>query len=528
MDPQVRAAWDAARPTRDHAIDVACPAPWLSLEFDPAGWVYVCCASHLYPLGRIGDDRLADLWAGPRIEVLRDALASWDLTVACGPCRFHLEHARFDPLAVAYDEHRIVDPQRTTPTMMQFALSNRCNLACEMCNPSLSSRLRTAAGLAPLPNRYDDRFFEELEPLLADLRLAKFQGGEPFLVPEHRRVWELLDRLERPPSLVVTTNGTVWTDTVAWVVDRFDTHVSISVDAATPETYASVRHGGDFDAVLANVERFDEAARRQGRRAHVSFCLLVHNWRELGAFLRWADRFDAPAAINLVSDAGLALHDLPLDQLEEVLAAWRAEERGWSTSLGANRGVWQTQLAQLDAVIGERRRDGWMPPRQVEAIPPAWFARAVARARTGRVREGELARQRARLVRWCEGGPVAALEVDLTGAVAAVGAVHPRLGIGIELVGRPIEDLPVAIAVADGRPIWLLDEAMVDGVGIVTFVLSDDGHRGTRGSVVRVVRLPRPQGGHDVLVAEDRMYERTDTPVVLRGTPTEVSSPADG
>lgn len=517
MKASVRDAWNAARPRTDHALDVACPAPWLSLEFDPSGWVYVCCASHLYPLGRIGDHSLTELWNGPRAQVLREALASWDLTVACGSCRWHLEHSRFDPVAVAYDEHRLDDPDRATPTMMQFALSNRCNFACSMCNPTLSSRLRNEAGLAPLPDRYDEAFFADLEPLLSGLRLAKFQGGEPFLIPEHRRVWEMLDALDDPPSILVTTNGSIWNDTVAWVVDRFDTQVSVSVDATTADSYSQIRRGGDFATLLENVERFDQAAIRQGRRVHVSFCLTAANWQELGPFLAWADRFDAPAAINLVSDKGLALHDLDVTELEAVGERWRSEDRGLCSELQANRGVWETQVAQLHHVIGQRRSDGFVPPRQSERVPPNWFTATDDKQSSFADEASHAARwrhERQRLRRWAEGGPVAELRIDAEGRVETIGSGHERLGLGPSLVGTQVVDLPAAIEAADGRPIWYLDAASLDGVGVTTFVLSATGVRGTPGSVVRVVSLPRA-AGHDIVVAEDRLYERTSQPVPM-------------
>lgn len=188
MEPAVRARWESARPTQDHPFETACVAPWVSIEFDPAGWVYACCTSGMYPLGRIGRDRLSDLWNGDRARVLRDALRRYDLSVACGPCRWHLEHGRMDPVAAVYDRYPVESDTPRAPHMMLFALSSRCNLGCVMCNPELSSTLRTEAGLAPLPSRYDDQFFEDLEPLLTELKLAKFLGGEPFLAPEHKRV----------------------------------------------------------------------------------------------------------------------------------------------------------------------------------------------------------------------------------------------------------------------------------------------------------------------------------------------------
>ncbi|MFM7069645.1 MAG: SPASM domain-containing protein, partial [Actinomycetes bacterium] len=169
MDPATRAAWAQARPGTGHAVDAACVAPWVTLEFDPTGWVYACCANQLYPLGRIGEDRLADLWGGPRQAVLREALGRWDMSVGCASCRWHMDHGRFDPDAAVYDRYPLTAADPAGPVAMTFALSNRCNLACVMCTPELSSTLRQRAGLAPIDSPYDDQFFEDLTPLLPGL-----------------------------------------------------------------------------------------------------------------------------------------------------------------------------------------------------------------------------------------------------------------------------------------------------------------------------------------------------------------------
>ena len=113
-------------------------------------------------LGRIGEQRLTELWGGPRARVLREALARDDLSVGCASCRWHLEHGRTDPDAAVYDRYPLGSSDPAGPVAMTFALSNRCNLACVMCTPELSSTLRHRAGLAPLRSPYDDEFFDDL------------------------------------------------------------------------------------------------------------------------------------------------------------------------------------------------------------------------------------------------------------------------------------------------------------------------------------------------------------------------------
>lgn len=519
MDRATREIWGAARP-KEPPFDTACIAPWVALEFDPQGWVFACCTSGLYPLGRIGEQRLSELWDGPRARVLKDALRRWDMSVACQPCRFHLEYGRMDPAAAVYDQYPLDGPDVAGPHMMLFALSNRCNLGCVMCSPALSSTLQAEAGLPPSERPYDDQFFEDLEPMLSVLGVAKFLGGEPFLSPEHRRVWTMLDQLDSPPKLSVTTNGTIWTDTVEWLMDRFEVDISVSVDAATPETYAAVRRGGDLNVVHRNMDRFAQRCRDSGTNLHVSYCLMPQNAHELGRFLVWAEQYTigAPAYVNLVSDEGLALHDLSTPELESIRARWAEDDDAISTDLERNLATWRTQLTQLDAVLSSRH-DGVVPvSTRAHRASPSALAPVVTAAEAS---DTHLAEERDRMSAWCEGGQVAIVRCDLGGTVTAVDAEHARLGIDEpRLVGAPISSLLGTIEHADGRECYLLDHDENDDRVTRTLVLAAvPPARGVEGSVVRVVQI-RDNHSFAYLVAEDRTYDRDG-----RGAGVAVAAP---
>lgn len=504
MTPEAEAAWRGARPGH-HSFDTACVAPWLSLEFGPDGLAYGCCSSHLYPLGDLRRERLSDIWNGARTEVLRDALRQWDLTLACGSCRWHLEHERMDPVAAVYDRYPATEAP-TKPHMMLFALSNRCNLACVMCNGDLSSRIRAEDGRPPLESPYGDDFFHDLESLLVDLQLAKFLGGEPFLVPEHHRVWDLLVQVGATPRLDVTTNGTVWTDRVEQLLDQFRVDISISVDAATPETYAAVRRGGDFANLLRNLDRFHAAAHERGTSFHLSYCLMEANWHEMFPFLTMAEGYGTEASINVVTDTGLALHDLPRERLESVLTAWRRED---ADVLHLNKDVWATQLRQLESVLAERANGAVTQPRQSVPVPADFFTDRATLAMAADDRAAE----RARLGRWAGGETVSTLELSPDGTVIGVADAAPRLGMGDALVGAPLEGLVAAIESATGQRVWAVEHESGPRRIVRTMVVStSQPARGSSGTIVRSIEMGTDSGSV-VMISADRFFE---APVAVR------------
>ena len=510
MDPRTRDAWAAARPGRGHAVDAACVAPWVTLELDPTGWVYACCANQMYPLGRIGTDRLADLWGGARHGVLREALERWDMSVGCASCRWHMDHGRFDPDAAVYDRYPLTEALPAGPVAMTFALSNRCNLACVMCTPELSSTLRHQAGLPAIDSPYDDAFYEDLAGFLPGLQYAKFLGGEPFLIPEHFRVWDLMAEVGGPERMQVTTNGTIWTDRVAQVLDRWSFDVTVSIDGASAQMYEAIRGGSDFDQVVRNVGRLREVCRAKGTELRLCFCLMNRNWQELAPFLQWADELGAEVSINLVSDLGLALHDLSSAELEGVWSHWSRDAALIDGLAPRLREQWDIQMVQLERVLAERRDGVPPPPRQAqEATDWSWHVTtdsAGALQRSAGLVDLEV--QRERLGAWSDGGEVAVLRLSSDGVVTDCVAPQARLGLDAALTGRSVDDVVPTLQLADGRNTWILGDEVVDEVRVRTVVLSErQPERGVSGSIIRMV-LGAVNEGWILLVAEDRIYDR--------------------
>ena len=507
MDEAARTAWATSRPGADHAVDAACIAPWVSLELDPAGIVYACCANLLYPLGRIGTDRLSDLWDGPRARVLKDALLNWDLSVGCAGCRWHLDHGRVAPEMAIYDPFPLTTPDPAGPVSMTFALSNRCNLACAMCTPELSSTIRHRAGLPRLHSPYDDQFFVDLAGFLPGLRHAKFLGGEPFLIPEHHRVWDLLTETGATPRLHVTTNGTVWNDRVERLLGEFVVDLSISVDAASAETYESVRDGAKFDDVRANIDRFVAMSRERGAHVQLNFCLIPETADELHPMLEWGDQLDVPVHTIVVTDDGFAVHALPDEDLERIARQWEADG---ARALGRNAAEWETQVRQLEAVRDDRR-SGALPVTG-QAFPATRdFLTTALDGLPPSDGSTHLDVEVQRLSDWASGGPVAVCTVGPDSQILRVVAPHPRLGITGAVEGTHTDRLLDVMEAADGRTAWAIEAVVVrPGLVVRGVVLSAERPaRGAAGAVVRIVCLT-DDGTDYLLAAEDRFYDLPD------------------
>jgi MoaA/NifB/PqqE/SkfB family radical SAM enzyme len=124
------------------------------------------------------------------------------------------------------------------------------------------------------------------------LELVNCSIGEPFMM---RNVDELLDAFgSRGKVLELTSNGQILTDAnIARLLGR-DVHLYVSLDAATPETYARLRNGA-FAKLLENVRRLVRAKGGRGRLplVYLVFMPMKANAHEVDAFVELAAELGA-------------------------------------------------------------------------------------------------------------------------------------------------------------------------------------------------------------------------------------------
>lgn len=498
----------------------ACHAPFVSMELDPAGNAYTCCANQLYPLGHVADAPLAELWAGPRAQALRAALAVGDLTLGCNSCRWADEHGNDQTIARLYDAYPVPGPSPERPSRMTFALSNRCNLECVMCNGELSSRLRAREGRPPLPAAYGEGFFAELDDWLPHLGQASFLGGEPFLIAENYRIWDRLAVVNPGVRAAVVTNATRFDAKVEAVLDALAFDVTVSLDGLTPATVEAIRRNLDLAEALEHARRFRDHTRRVGTAFGFNFCLTPHNWPELGPFLAFADGWDADVRVISVSEPGHCLHDLDEGALAEVLDRWDQEAPRWERELGRNRHAWDVEVEQVRRTLAERRAGVAPTLRQPEPVVGPLVTWPAGRPAAG---AGEAAVTRLR--RWAAGGPVVRLVLDADGRVAEVGSDAEGGALAgldpVAAVGAEVDAVLRGCEAAAGRALHLLERDDAPGV-VDRTLLATDGPpvRGAVGAVLRVVVVGDGEGTATVHLAADRYYdrpERRSSPVVVRG-----------
>lgn len=323
---QQRTPYDAQR--LPPARDTFCHAPSVNLNFDQSGQVTACCYNRKFVLGTYPQDTVQAIWDGERRKELERYLAQGDLSHGCGLCQQQLRAGNFTGMRASYFHSNYIPSSPGTswndmrmPKLMEFELSNLCNLECVMCSGHFSSLIRkNRERLPPLVNPYDDAFVEQLRPFLRYLGRAVFVGGEPFLNKLYYKIWDVMADYPHPPEVALVTNGSVLNDKVKDVVRKLRINISVSVDSLDPTNYEEIRINADYGQLRRNLDWFLDNARETGTWLGLSICPMTHNWRHVPDLFRFCVRNEIDIFCNTVFwPPQSSLRSLPKAELQAVL-----------------------------------------------------------------------------------------------------------------------------------------------------------------------------------------------------------------
>jgi MoaA/NifB/PqqE/SkfB family radical SAM enzyme len=122
------------------------------------------------------------------------------------------------------------------------------------------------------------------------ITLTPLNSGEIFA--SHSGLAFLRSLIDYPHNnikLIITTNGTLINRNRELIknIKHLITDISISVDAATPETYSIVR-GGDWQELVAGLEFLKSIGMSTIR---FNYCIQKNNWQEIKSFAEFAMQY---------------------------------------------------------------------------------------------------------------------------------------------------------------------------------------------------------------------------------------------
>jgi MoaA/NifB/PqqE/SkfB family radical SAM enzyme len=169
------------------------------------------------------------------------------------------------------------------PRFLGLVLGNACNIDCRHCYQEKNAD--NLLGPREIGGELRHEFLS-LCPYLTGLRV---QGGEALAYRGFRDLVEDLASVVGRSLLSVSTNGTLIDEEWAEVMVRLPfASLTVSIDGATPATFARLRRGAELTGVLANVERLRRWKRKlNSNRPELDsfFVVMRSNFREIPAYL---------------------------------------------------------------------------------------------------------------------------------------------------------------------------------------------------------------------------------------------------
>jgi molybdenum cofactor biosynthesis enzyme MoaA len=286
----------------------------------------------------------------------------------CDICATQFESRNFEGLRARFydrfagdDGARAIDDAPPLPKVMEFELSNVCNLECAMCTGFFSSSIRrNRERLPPVKNPYDDAFLDQLEPFIPHLEAARFLGGEPFLIRIYDRIWDLIARLNPAVEVSITTNGTILNQRVKDILEGLNAELIVSIDSLDPKLYEQLRVHANYDAVMANLDYFHNYTQRKRTSLTLAVCPMRWNWRDLPRFVDYCDDRGAQVFFNtVVFPQGATFGSMCRSELSETVASLRSERLRDSTPLERyNASQYRDVVLQIASELERKPKSG--------------------------------------------------------------------------------------------------------------------------------------------------------------------------
>lgn len=338
-------------PTKKNSF---CYYPFYALVFklyenEELAAVAPCCMMHDTHQSILTKDELRglnpeEIFNHPKFLEFRKNILSDIKDVHCKTC-WDLEEKGYDSFRL-YTGWSFDEPFETQLKELDLSLSNKCNLACRMCNLGGSHRLKkdidilkTEFGLdkrhhliknlssSSMPkNAKNNIYINWIKNNTDQIKSLKISGGEPLY---DKNVINLLEKFvedgnSEKTTISLHTNAMLLDDNNIKLLNKFGQQMhSFSIDGSD-KIYNYIRHNSDFSVVEKNIDNWIKKSNNI-KSMNVNFVLSALNVGNIIDFLEWyIYRFYNKIGGNIMFSSvrpysrGIDTKNLPINYLEKI------------------------------------------------------------------------------------------------------------------------------------------------------------------------------------------------------------------
>jgi len=290
----------------DRLDSVICLRPFYALELHIKGDVSACCPA--WSKNMVGNTRhksLREIWNDKPIRHMRQMMLEGRWEKICRPsCPYIMNYLKYnqkvsladagsqfmaEEILSAVRSRQIILP--TSPTWLNLANSNNCNISCIMCGRENYRENRKLVS----------KTMSQVMELLPGIREIVLTGnGDPFARSDTRDLMLNLDTACCPDlKISLLTNGLLLPAYWDGIKHLNFGDLDISIDAATSGTYETIRRGASWQQLLKSLELVS-SARDRFRNIGINMTVMKENYREIPLFVELAAQYGFSAGINKI------------------------------------------------------------------------------------------------------------------------------------------------------------------------------------------------------------------------------------
>jgi MoaA/NifB/PqqE/SkfB family radical SAM enzyme len=265
------------------------------LVVNPSGTVRPCCH---FRNDENGYKYWEDGWQEHHRELGEIMANSDDFIPGCWECQ-HMVELGEEPM-LEYYNNKYKDHKGLIH--IELKINNTCNLSCVMCdawnsskwyqlvkeNPQMPESLKQIYG--PPPNQKWHKDIDEFIPYLYFCKVLKFTGGEPFLIPQVKKLIDycIESELASVMDLEFITNGT---QDLTPYIEKFKKFKSVDIQYsidAIGERFNYIRQGAQWSDVENKILDFQK--KTKGTNIHIMLAAAIQalNVNHLDELRDWA------------------------------------------------------------------------------------------------------------------------------------------------------------------------------------------------------------------------------------------------
>ena len=271
------------------------------------GEITPCCPPWVnhYSLGNINEQPYEEIWNGEKAQKFRKSILDGSFKYCNAKSCPHLQsqthcvgtikqlkQRKLINDSILYDILHEDVVLNHGPHEIQFCYDKSCNLSCPSCR----------RGIIMVSGKKKQKLLDMQNKLQADFlknadRLIVTGSGDAFASPIFRKFLQTFTKEQAPKlrHINILTNGLLikkhWATLSEYAKEKIQ-YISISIDAATPETYTINRRGGDWNLLHENLKFVEDLkAANEIKAFQTSIVVQDNNFRELFDFILMCEKY---------------------------------------------------------------------------------------------------------------------------------------------------------------------------------------------------------------------------------------------